>query len=49
MVDEFKKMGYTEEQCHELEKFSAIGNDSIADIDVHDAEKMLSDTMKNII
>ena len=46
MVDEFRKMGYPEEQCHELEKFSAIGDDGIADIDVHDAEKMLSDAMK---
>ena len=46
MVDEFKKMGYTEEQCQELEKLSVIGNDDIADIDIHDAEKMLSDTME---
>ena len=45
MVDEFKKMEYTEEQCQELEKLSAFG-DSMHDIDVHDAEKMLSDAMK---
>lgn len=45
MVDEFKKMGYTEKQCQELEKLSAFG-DSMRDIDVHDAEKMLSDAMK---
>lgn len=49
MVDEFRKMGYTEEQCHELEKFSAISDDGIADIDVHDAEKMLSDAMKKYL
>lgn len=46
MVDEFRKMGYTEEQCRELEEFSVIGDGGIADIEVHDAEKMLSDTMK---
>ena len=48
MVDEFRKMGYTEEQYQELEKLSAISDDGIADIDVHDAEKILSDTMKKI-
>lgn len=46
MVDEFRKMGYTEEQCQELEKLSAISDDGIADIDDHDAEKILSDAMK---
>ena len=45
MIDEFRKMGYTEEQSQVLEKLSAIG-DSMHDIDVHDAEKMLSDAMK---
>lgn len=46
MVDEFRKMGYTEEQCQELEKLSMIGDGGVADIDVHDAEKMLSDAME---
>lgn len=45
MVDEFRKMGYTEEQCRELEKLSAFC-DSMHDIAVYDAEKMLSDTME---
>lgn len=46
MVGEFRKMGYTEEQCQELEKLSAINDCGIADINIHDAEKTLSDTMK---
>ena len=43
MIDEFRKMGYTEEQSQVLEKLSAIGDDGITD--VCNAEKMLSDIM----
>ena len=45
MIDEFRKMGYTEEQSQVLEKFSAIGDDGVTDVDVCNAEKMLSDIM----
>ena len=45
MIDEFRNMGYTEEQSHVLEKLSAIGDDGVADVDVCNAEKMLSDIM----
>lgn len=45
MIDEFRKMGYTEEQSHVLEKLSAIGDDGVTDVNVCDAEKMLSDIM----
>lgn len=46
IADNWKKMGYTEEQCQELEKLSAIGDNGMSDIDVYDAEKILSNTMK---
>ena len=45
MIDEFRKMGYTEEQSQVLEKLSAIGDDGVTDVDVCNAEKMLSDIM----
>ena len=45
MIDEFRKMGYTEEQSQVLEKLSAIGDDGVTDVNVCDAEKMLSDIM----
>ena len=46
MIDEFRNMGYTEEQCQELETLSMINDCGIADIDVHEAEKTLSDSME---
>lgn len=45
MIDEFRNMGYTEEQSQVLEKLSVIGDDGVADVDVCNAEKMLSDIM----
>lgn len=45
MIDEFRKMGYTEEQSQILEKLSVIGDDGVTDVNVYDAEKMLSDIM----
>lgn len=46
MIDGFRKMGYTEEQCQELKTLSAINDCGIADIDIYDAEKTLSDVIK---
>ena len=45
MSDEFRNMGYTEEESRVLAKFPTIGDDGVADVDVCNAEKMLSDIM----
>lgn len=43
--NDWKKLGYTDEQSEELEKLSKIGND-MGDIDAHVADKILCETMK---
>ena len=43
--DNWKKLGYTDSQSEELERLSEIGNDMV-DIDVHVADKVISETMR---
>lgn len=44
-VEDWKKLGYSDEQSEELERLSHIGDD-MGDIDVHVADKMLQEIMR---
>lgn len=44
-VEDWKRIGYSDEQAKELERLSRIGND-MGDIDAHVADKILQETMK---
>lgn len=43
--EDWKRIGYSDEQAKELERLSRIGND-MGDIDTHVADKILQETMK---
>lgn len=45
-IEEWNKLGYTEEQSGELAKLSVLG--SAGDIEAHVADKILYETLKNM-
>lgn len=44
-IEDWKKIGYSDEQAKELERLSHISDD-MGDIDAHVADKILQETMK---
>ena len=44
-IEDWKKLGYSDEQAKELERLSHIGDD-IGDIDTHVVSQTLSEVMK---